>query len=59
MYFAAPVCFNTTHCEGKSFSDYLLSFEECCFELSGVSFTSAGRCLLCQTGNVKNLQNIN
>ena len=53
MYSVAPVCFNTTNCEGESFSDYLLSFDQCCFELSAVSFASAGQCLLCQNGNVR------
>ena len=43
----APVCFNTTYCEEESVSDYLISFDQCCFELSAVSFASAGQCLLC------------
>ena len=47
MYFVAPVCFNTVCCEGESVSNGLLSFEQCCFELSGVSFASSGQCLLC------------
>ena len=45
--FIAPVCFNTTYCEGESVNDDLLSYEQCCFELSGVSFASSGQCLLC------------
>ena len=53
MYFTAPVCFNTTYCEGESVSDALMSFDHCCFELSGVSFVSSGQCLLCpKTGNL-------
>ena len=52
MYFAAPVCFNTTYCEGESVGDDLLSFDQCCFDLFGVSFASPGQCLLCpKTGN--------
>ena len=47
MYFVAPVCFNTTYCDGESLSDDLLSFEQCCFELSAVSFAAPGQCLLC------------
>ena len=47
MYFVAPVCFNTTYCGGESVSDDLISFEQCCFELSGVSFASSGQCSLC------------
>ena len=47
MYFVAPVCFNTSYCDGESLSDYLLSFEQCCSGLSGVSFASSGQCLLC------------
>ena len=47
MYFAAPVCFNTTYCGGKSIRDDLLSFGQCCFELFGVSFASPEQCLLC------------
>ena len=46
-YFVAPVCFNTTYCGGESVSDDLLSYEQCCFELSGVSFASPGQCVLC------------
>ena len=50
-FYVAPVCFNTTYCEGESVSDDLLSFDQCCFELSGVSFASSGQCLLCpETG---------
>ena len=59
IYFVAPVCFNTTYCEGESFSDYLLSFEECCSELSGVSFASSGQCLLCKTGTQCKMYKIN
>ena len=52
MYFTAPVCFNTTYCGGESVSDGL-SFDQCCFELSAVSFVSSGQCLLCpKTGNL-------
>ena len=47
MCFVAPVCFNTTYCGGESVSDDLLSYEQCCFELSGVSFASSGQCVLC------------
>ena len=47
LIFVAPVCFNTTYCEGESVNDDLLSYEQCCFELSGVSFASSGQCLLC------------
>ena len=47
MYFVAPVCFNTTYCDGESVSEDFLSFEQCCFELSGVSFASSGQCSLC------------
>ena len=47
MCFIAPVCFNTTYCEGESISDDFLSFEQCCFESSGVSFASPGQCLFC------------
>ena len=47
MYFIAPVCFNTTYCGGESVSDDLLSYEQCCFGLSGVSFAITGQCVLC------------
>ena len=47
MYFVAPVCFNTTYCDGESVREDFLSFEQCCFELSAVSFVSSGQCLLC------------
>ena len=47
ILYAAPVCFDTTYCDGESVSDDLLSFEQCCFELSAVSFASSGQCLLC------------
>ena len=58
--FVAPVCFNTTYCEGESVSDDLLSFDQCCFELSGVSFASPGQCLICpKTGNSYILCNLN
>ena len=54
MYIVAPVCFNTTYCDGESLSDDLLSFDQCCFELSAVSFASSGQCLLCpRTGNLR------
>ena len=43
----APVCYNTTYCGGESVGDNLLSYEQCCFELSGVSFASSGQCVLC------------
>ena len=53
VYFVAPVCFNTTYCGGQSVSDDLLSYEQCCFELSGVSFASPGQCVLCpKSGNL-------
>ena len=53
MYFTAPVCFNTTYCGGELVNDTLISFDQCCFELSGVSFVSSGQCLLCpKTGNL-------
>ena len=45
--YIAPVCFNTTYCEGESVSDDLMSFDQCCFELPGISFASSGQCLLC------------
>ena len=44
---AAPVCFNTTYCGGEPITDNLISFDQCCFELSAVSFASPGQCLLC------------
>ena len=51
IHFVAPVCFNTTYCGGESVIDNLLSFEQCCFELSGASFASSGQCRLCpETG---------
>ena len=46
----APVCFNTNYCGGESVSDNILSFHQCCFILSGISFVSSTRCLLCPTG---------
>ena len=52
VVFVAPVCFNTTYCEGVSVGDSSISFDQCCFELFGTSFASSGRCLLClKTGN--------
>ena len=51
MCFVAPVCFDTTYCGGESFTDDELSFEQCCFELSGVSFASPEHCLLCPIGS--------
>ena len=57
-HFVAPVCFNTTYCGGESVSDNLLSYEQCCFELSGASFASSGQCLLCpKTGKIKIIHN--
>jgi len=54
MHFVAPVCFNTTYCGGESVSDYFIYFEQCCYELSGVSFASPGQCSLCpKTGTYK------
>ena len=51
MCLVAPVCFiNTTYCGGKSLGDNLVSFHQCCFELSGASFASFGRCLPCPKG---------
>ena len=50
MCFVAPTCFNTTNCEGGSFSDNSLSYVQCCFELSGASFALSGECLLCPKG---------
>ena len=47
--FTAPVCFNTTSCDGQSAGDMFVSFDQCCFELSGVSYASSGQCLLCPT----------
>ena len=61
FYFVAPVCFNTTRCDGGpigndslSFNDSIafsdsISFNQCCFELSGASFVSNGQCLVCPT----------
>ena len=46
-YFAAPICFDTTHCGGTSISNNSLTYGQCCFKLSGVSFASPGQCLLC------------
>ena len=45
--YSAPVCFNTTFCEGEPIGDNLLSFDQCCFELSAVSFASSGQCMVC------------
>ena len=47
MYSVAPVCFSTAYCEGESVTDDLITFGECCLELSGISFASFGQCLLC------------
>ena len=47
MCSVAPVCYNTTYCGGESVSGDLLSYEQCCFESSGVSFASPGQCVLC------------
>ena len=53
MCFVAPVCFNTTYCGGESLSDDLVTLDQCCFELSGVSFITSGQCLPCPTkGNL-------
>ena len=48
MHFTAPVCYNTTSCEGETVSDNLMSFHHCCSKLSGVSYASSGQCFLCQ-----------
>ena len=54
LHLLAPVCFNTTHCGGESLGSNSLSFDQCCFELLGVSFASPEQCLLCpKTGNLK------
>ena len=45
----APVCFNTMDCEGVPVSDDSISFAQCCFGLSAVSFALPGRCSLCPT----------
>ena len=50
MYSVAPICFSTSYCGGESVSDDPLSFYQCCFELSGVSFISSGQCLICPEG---------
>ena len=50
VLYVAPTCFNTTNCEGGSFSDNSLSYVQCCFELSGASFALSGECLLCPKG---------
>ena len=47
MYSVAPVCFNTTYCEGELVNHSSLSFHQCCFGLFGVSFASPGQCLIC------------
>ena len=47
LHFVAPVCFNTTQCDGASIGNNSLSYGQCCFELYGVSFASPGQCLLC------------
>ena len=53
MYFIAPVCYNTTYCGGESVSDdNSLSFGQCCYELSGVSYASPGQCLLCPKSGI-------
>ena len=45
----APVCFNTMDCEGVPVSDDSISFAQCCFGLSAVSFALPGQCSLCPT----------
>ena len=50
LLFAAPICFSTTKCSGKSFGNSLLTFHQCCIELPGVSFVSFGRCFPCPKG---------
>ena len=58
IHCVAPVCFNTTYCGGESVSYDLISFEYCCFELSGASFASPGQCLQCpETGKIKTIRN--
>ena len=55
MLFVVPVCFNTTYCGGKPLSNKSISFSQCCFGLSGISFATSGQCLLCPKGT----ENIN
>ena len=50
LHFIAPVCYSTTYCGGESYGDYLLSFAQCCIVLSGMSFVSSGKCLICPKG---------
>ena len=52
LHFTAPVCFNTTGCEEEPVSYDHMSFAHCCFELSGISYASAGQCLLCPTSGI-------
>ena len=47
--YVAPVCFNLTGCEGEALGDNSISFDQCCFEFSGISYASSGQCLLCPT----------
>ena len=57
MCFVAPVCFNTSYCGEELVGDNSISYYQCCFELSGVSFALPGECLLCpNTGNLKHTQ---
>ena len=52
VVYTAPVCFNLTGCEGEV-GNQSISFAECCFGLSAVSYASRGRCLRCPTtGNI-------
>ena len=52
LIFVAPVCFNTTYCEGESISDDLISFEQCCYESSGISYASPGYCFMCPRAGI-------
>ena len=53
VYFTAPTCFNQTGCEVDAVGNHSISFIECCFELSAVSYASPGQCLLCpKTGKL-------
>ena len=47
MCFVAPTCFNITYCDGESFGNNSISFDQCCFEFLGVSFASPEQCMLC------------
>ena len=49
VLYVAPVCFNAMDCEGDPVSDDSISFAQCCFGLSAVSFALPGQCSLCPT----------